>query len=379
MKQFLLKFGHALVGGLCLLSGTVQAAGLTADTITIGQSAGFTGTLATKVKELNQGAQAYFDAVNAAGGVYGRRIVLKSLDDGNDPKRTAENTQKLIDADVFSLFLYHATPNTEAAVPIFTAAKVPLVATSSAAQSMRVPVKRYLFPVIASYHAQMDKMVELLNSLGIQKIAIVHSDDTFGKDGLDGAMLALKRFGLEPYLVASFPRGTLNVDPVVSAIDQKQPQAVLLVSAANAGAEIIKRVKALGNTPFFMGLSNMGTQAFVNGVGQAGRGTGIAQIGPDPWAQNTPLSREYTKTMKKIAPDAIVSYTSLEGYIGAKVLVEGLRRAGPQPTREKFVQALESMGKFDLGGLTVSYSPEEHTGSRFVELTVIDERGRFLF
>jgi branched-chain amino acid transport system substrate-binding protein len=380
METALLRLARA---GLTFatIAGFAPAAfafGVTDNTILLGQSAAFSGAVAPQVKELTAGAQAYFDQVNRNGGIHGRKVMLESLDDGFDPKRAAENTRKLIEEKkVFSLFLYRATPTTEAAMPIFTRAKVPLVAPSTGAQSMYTPVNPYLFPVRPSYHAETAKIIEQLGAMGLKRIAIFHVDDSFGKDGLLGYQTAMKKIGMEPVAVASYPRGTVKVEDAVRTVADANPHAVVMVSAANAGAAFIKQMRKRGAGPQFVLLSNVSSQAFIKDLGEDGRGVAVSQVSPYPFTATTPLVKQFHDAMKEHGK-AEVSYSSLEGYIAARVMVEGLKRAGRQLTREKFIGAMESMREFDLGGVKASYSPTDRSGTNFVELTIISKNGRFM-
>lgn len=379
MKTAIIRLARAsLLGTTVFAILHAHAYSVGDSTILLGQSAAFSGAVAPQVKELTAGAQAYFDQVNRAGGIHGRKVILESLDDGFDPKRAAENTKKLIDEKkVFSLFLYRATPTTEAAMPIFTQAKVPLVAPSTGAQSMYTPVNHYLFPVRPSYHAETDKIIEQLNAMGLKRVAIFHADDSFGKDGLSGYQAAMKRHGLTPVAVASYPRGTVKVEAAVQAIAAAKPQTIVMVSAANAGSAFIKQTRALGPGPQFVLLSNVSSQAFIKDLGEAGRGVVVSQVGPYPFTASSPLIKEFHAAMKQHGK-AELSYSSLEGFIAAKVMVEGLRRAGRQLTREKFIDAMESLQSYDLGGVRANYSPTDRTGTTFVELTIIGKNGRFV-
>lgn len=352
--------------------------GVSPDKILIGQSAGFTGAAAPQIKDLTGGALAYFALVNSQGGIHGRQIVLESMDDAIDPKLTVENTHKLItQKQVFALFLYRGTPNIEAVLPIIEQEKVPLVGPSSGAQSMYAPVKRYLFPIRASYQVDAEKIIEHLTTIGIKKIAVFHEDGPFGKDVLVGLETAAKRRGLVLAAVAAYPRGTTNVDPAVAVIAQADPAGVVVVGAANASAAFIKKIKALGKNPQFMALSNVSSAAFAADLGDAGRGVAVTAATPYPYAPITPIAKEYKQALKD-RPGSTPSYLSMEGYVAAKVLVEGLRRAGPAPTREKFVTALETLRHFDLGGMEVNYGPSERTGSNFIEITAIGSDGKFI-
>src|SRR5260221_7413368 len=217
--------------------------GITADRIIIGQSAGFTGSVAATVKELTAGAQAYFDHVNAKGGVHGRKIVLESMDDGFDPKKSPEVFKKLIEEkNVFAMFLSRGTPTNEAAYPVLEAAKVPLVGPSTGAMSMYNPPRKYLFPVRASYHSETFKIVPQLLNMGINRIALLYLDDSVGKDGLAGVQQAMKEANLTAVAVASHPRGG-KVDEAVAAVAKIEPQAVVMITPADGGVAVVKAIK----------------------------------------------------------------------------------------------------------------------------------------
>lgn len=352
--------------------------GVTADKIIIGQSAGLSGAAAPQIKDLTAGAVAYFSVVNSQGGLYGRKIVLESLDDAIDPKRTVENTNRLVsEKNAFALFLYRGTPNVEAVLPIIEREKIPLIGPSSGAQTMYVPLKKYLFPVRPSYHIEAARIVEYMAALGMKRIAVFHEDASFGEDVLAGVQKAAKQRNLTLTAIAAYPRGTANVDSAVAAVSKTNPQGVILAGAANACAAFIKKMKEAGQSPQFMALSNVGSAAFTKDLGEAGRGVGVTAITPYPYSAITAIAKEYKRAIKD-QPDTTPSYLSMEGYMAAKVLVEGLRRAGPSPTREKLVASLETLQHFDLGGVDVTYGPSERIGSTFVDFTVVGREGKFL-
>jgi branched-chain amino acid transport system substrate-binding protein len=352
--------------------------GVTASTIVIGQSAGFTGSVAGTVKELTAGALAYFDWVNAKGGVHGRKIVLESMDDGFDPKKSPEVFRKLIEEkNVFAMFLSRGTPTNEAAYPVLEKAKVPLIGPSTGAQSMYNPPRKYLFPVRASYHSETFKMVPQLVNMGITRIALMYVEDSFGKDGLAGVQQAMKEANLTPVAIGTHARGTIKVEAAVATIAKAEPQAIIMVTVLDAGVEFVKQMRRTGRNPVFLTLSNNSSNAFIRNLGNDGWGVAVSQVSPYPFSRTAPITREFhdvIKGRKDVAP----SYASMEGFISAKVLVEGLKRAGKQPTREKLVSALESLNRFDLGGIDVTYGPDSRIGVNFIDITIISKTGTFV-
>ena len=352
--------------------------GITADSIIIGQVAGFTGSVAGTVKELTAGAKVYFDHVNAKGGVHGRKIVLESADDGFDPKKSPEAFKKLIEEkNVFAMFLSRGTPTNEAAYPVLEAAKVPLIGPSTGAMSMYDPPRRYMFPVRASYHSETFKIVPQLINMGINRIALLYVDDSFGKDALAGVQQALKDNKLTAVAVASHARGSVNLGEAVMTIGKTDPQAVIMLTVADAGVAFVKQMKASGRNPTFLTLSNNSSNTFIKNLGDDGWGVAVSQVSPYPFSGTAPITKEFLDLVKGKA-DVSPSYSSMEGFIAAKVLVEGLRRAGKQPTREKLIAGLESMKAFDLGGLDVTYGPNLRTGTTYIDITIISKSGRFV-
>ena len=349
--------------------------GVTADTIFIGQSAALSGPAEQLGKEMKAGAEAYFDLVNKAGGINGRKIKLVSLDDGYEPEKAAANTRKLISENkVLALFGYVGTPTSNAALPIFTEAKIPFIGAFTGAQSLRDPFNRYIFNVRASYFDETEEIVGHLLQQGINKIAVFYQNDAYGKAGLAGVERAMKKRKLEIVTTATVERNTIDVAAAVATISKSKTDAVIMISAYKSCAAFIKALKFAGGLQQFWNVSFVGSKALSNELGDEGRGVQISQVVPFPWSDSIPIVREYQKL---IGGRESYSFTSLEGFIAAKVLVAGLKRAGKNLTRETLVDGLASMGKVDLGGFTVHYTPTNHNGSNFVDLTIIARGGTF--
>ena len=352
--------------------------GITAGTIVIGQSAGFSGSVAEDVKQATAGAQLYFDMVNKRGGIFGRKIVLESLDDGFEPKRTLENTRKLLnEKNAFALFLYRGTPTTESIIPLISEAGVPLIAPVSGASSLHEPMHRYVFNVRARYRDEVGTAVYQLSGMGLQRYAVFVSNDSFGMDALEGLKQAIKKHNLPEPVIANYERNTVAVDGAVKKILDAKPQAVLMFCTAKACSAFIQEYRKAGGTQQLITLSNVSSQVFLQGLGKDARGLGMTQVFPNPRNSTALISKEFLTAIKNRS-ELSDSYPTLEGFISAKVLVEGLRRAGAKPTRDGLVSALEGMGGFDLGGMSLKYGPASRDGSNFIELTVIGGDGQVL-
>jgi branched-chain amino acid transport system substrate-binding protein len=352
--------------------------GVTATTILIGQSAAFSGPASELGTEMRAGAMAYFQQVNASGGVHGRKIELRSLDDGYEGDRAAANTKKLIDDGVFLLFGYVGTPTSNASKPIFTAAHVPFVGPFTGAESLRNPLNRYIFNIRASYYDETEKIVGQLVGQTLDKIAVFYQNDDYGKAGLAGVERAMQKRGMKIVATGTVERNTTDVAAAVKAIGKLEPQGVVMISAYKSCAAFLKAMRAAGYNPQFMNVSFVGSKALAHEAGPAGRGVGISQVVPFPWNLSARVVKDYQQLLEASTGKQEYSFTSLEGFISAKVLVEGLRRTGPELTREKFIGTMEQIRDFDVGGFTVSFTPTDHSGSRFVELTVIGKDERFL-
>ncbi|HKE42078.1 MAG TPA: ABC transporter substrate-binding protein [Casimicrobiaceae bacterium] len=377
MKTVIQRLG---VLGLVAWAIAASAAdpGVTSTSILIGESAAFSGPASELGTEMRAGAMAYFNAINKAGGVNGRKIELKSLDDGYEPDRAAANTKKLIDDGVFLLFGYVGTPTSNASKPIFTAAKVPFVGPFTGAESLRTPLNRYILNIRASYFDETDKIVGQMTGQTLDKIAVFYQNDDYGKAGLAGVQRAMEKRNLKIVATGTVERNTTDVAAAVASISKAEPQAVVMISAYKSCAAFIKAMRAAGYNPQFMNVSFVGSRALAHETGPAGRGVGITQVVPFPWNLSTPIVKEYQQLLEASTGKQEYSFTSLEGFIAAKVLVEGLRRTGNDLTREKFIAAMETMRDVDFGGFYVTFTPTNHNGSKFVELTVIGKDEKFL-
>jgi ABC-type branched-subunit amino acid transport system substrate-binding protein len=352
--------------------------GVTPTTIIIGESAAFSGPAQALGIEMRAGALAYFQAINAQGGVNGRRIELRTLDDGYEPDRAAANTRKFIDDGVFLLFGYVGTPTSNASKPIFTAARVPFVGPFTGAESLRNPLNRYIFNIRASYFDETEKIVGQLVGQTLDRIAVFYQNDDYGKAGLLGAERAIERRNLKIVATGTVERNTTDVAAAVAAIGKSDAQGVVMISAYKSCAAFIKAMRAAGHNPQFMNVSFVGSKALAAEAGPAGRGVGVTQVVPFPWNIATPVVKEYQQLYTASTKKDDFSFSSLEGFIAAKVLVEGLRRTGADLTRERSITAMENMRDVDFGGFPITFTPTNHSGSKFVELTVIGKDERYL-
>jgi ABC-type branched-subunit amino acid transport system substrate-binding protein len=327
---------------------------------------------------MNLGTKAYFDYINAQGGVHGRKIELRTRDDKYEATLCVEATKKFIEEDkVFALVSYVGTPTTGAAMPIITEAKVPLVGPFTGAELLRTPVNRYVFNVRASYYDETEKIVEQLVSTGNHKIAVFYQDDAYGQAGLKGVDIAMAKRNLKITALGKVERNTIKVEQAVKTIHATQPDGVIMISAYTSIAEFVRQMKQTGSTTQFHNVSFVGSKALADTLKDEGYGVAISQVVPFPWSPSVQIVKEYEQVLTK-AGITDFNFSSLEGYIVGKVMVEGLRRAGKDLTREKLIAALEGMNNVDLGDFIVGFSPTNHSGSKYVDLTMIGRGGRFI-
>ena len=362
----------------CVLAALLLGATSLQAQILIGQTAGFTGAVAAGVKETSDGAKLYINAVNAKGGVNGQKIELLVLDDKFEPKLAAENARILIEEKkVVAMFLTRGTPHTEAILPIIDKNAVPLIGPSTGAMVLHQPVKKYVFNVRATYQREAEKAVMHLGSLGIKRIALVHTDDSFGVDGATGAQKGLAAVNLVAVVTEKFDRSKPDFSKIVPKIVAADTQAVIMIASGSAVVSGLTALRAAGSGAQLVTLSNNASGGFVKSLGERGPGVVVTQVFPNERAINYGFIKEAQDLLKDSKDAIILSPAMLEGYAAAKVLVEALKRSGPSPTRGKIQSSLENMKRFDMGGLEINFSTTDHTGLDFADLSIISTEGKF--
>jgi branched-chain amino acid transport system substrate-binding protein len=376
-RQLLWGALAGLAGGTVSSSARAET-GVTERQVLVGEFAAFSGPAAQLGERLKVGIEACFNSVNARGGVNGRQLKLVSRDDGYEPDKAKVAVKQLIDEDkVFALIGSVGTPTGIAAVPILTQAKVPLVGMFTGAEALRVPFNREVFHVRGSYYDETERMVQHLTSLGLKKIAVFYQDDAYGKAGLEGVQRALAKRQLKPVAIAPVQRNTVNVQKALDTLLPPQPDGIVQISAYKTCAAFIKQARAKGYGGQFFNVSFVGSKALADELGDTGAGVVITQVVPFPFSTSIPIVREYQQVMTA-AGQKEVDFSSLEGYITARIFVEGLKRAGRNPTRDSLIAGLETIRDWDMGGFTIGYGPQDHIGSSFVEVTTIGRDGRFI-
>jgi ABC-type branched-subunit amino acid transport system substrate-binding protein len=365
------------VAGASLLAAAGIGRAQQSGKIILGQSAALTGAAAQLGIQFQQGAKLWFDQFNAQGGVGGRLIEVRTLDDGYETDRCVANTRKFLEEDVFAMFGYIGTPTSQAALPLVNKAQVPFIAPFTGAKILRDPGQRNVFHLRASYNDEIDVIVKQLTNLGLKKIGVFYQNDAYGQSGLEGVTQSLAARELKPVAQATVERNSTNVDAAVKTLLAAAPDAIIQVSVYKSCAAFIRSARKAGYGGTFYNLSGVGTQALIDELGKEATGVVVTQVVPSPYSSTRPIAREFAEAVKKTNGAMQSNFSSMEGYLAAKLVTEGLKRAGGKAaTREGLIAGIESIGRQSFGGFDVHVSPTLHVASQFVELSMLTGDGR---
>jgi branched-chain amino acid transport system substrate-binding protein len=379
--------GHAKVSqgsinrrtALASLAASVVAPGLAlaqgAD-ILIGQSAPLSGGMAPTMTGVLAGQQLAFDEVNKRGGLNGRPVKLVILDDGFDPKRSLENARALVEQNqAIALFGFVGTAQTAAVLPYIVEKRVPLISVYSGSPALRVKPNPYFFTTQASYADELIKMTRNLMAAAQSRIAVVYQNNDFGKLLAPLAEKIIAAEGATVVASKALDAGGADAVAVSQSLLEAKPQGIIMLVAGPAVVAFVKANKVTAGVPIYTLSLSVGT-AILKALGDDARGMAISRATPYPWHPVLPLTRNFNQLMERAGKP--VDYDHFVGYINGRIIIEGLRKAGKNPTAESLTQAMEKLGKLDLGGFVWNYSPQNHHGSNFVEISVVGPRGNFI-
>ena len=353
--------------------------GVFPDRLVLGQSAGLSGPLAGAAQACAQGARAYFDAVNAHGGVHGRKIEMRVHDDGYDAQAAAANTRRLIHDDkVFALFGHVGWPGVSAALPVVTQGRLPFLFPCSGAPSLYDGFNRHVFTLRASYTREYRYLLRMFSRMGVKRLALIYQNNVFGKRLFDEVNKEAEARSLSVF-PGAIDAGS-NFPALLRRTLAQGPDAVLLVNGDPLlNVAVVRGLQESGYHGRYFGASMTGQRTFIEQLGEFARGVVIAQIVPSPWQVSIPLVADYRKLMVAQGVSEF-SFGSMEGFIGARIVVEGLRRAGRHLTRERLIEALESINEhnFEHRGFPVNFSATNHQGADFVDTAMISSGTLFL-
>jgi len=347
----------------------------------IGQSSPQTGVLAASSAETTSGTRLYFSRLNARGGVHGRPVELVSLDDGQDAKRAAANTQALLDQGVHALAMYRTTPTIEASLPLARKAGIAFIGNQVGPSLLYEAGLSNVFNTRASYHDEVARAVKFFSQLGVDRVAVLAASDAFGKDVMAGLQQATAQMKVSLVAQASLDNRVADVSAQLEQIRAANPQIVLLIANGKAASEFVKRARASDFAPTFVALSNNSSATFVKDLERYAEGVVVTQVLPTPYSGRVRVVSEFREALAQGSGAAVpvLSHATLQGYVNGKFIHEAIRRAGPDADRARIVQALNGAGRIDLGDFALSYSSDSRQGSRLAELTVIGRDGRFMY
>ena len=353
--------------------------GVTKDRIVFGQVAALEGPAQALGQGMRQGLLAAFAEVNRAGGVAGRKLELKSADDGYEPQKTIDAMKKMLGEEkVFAIVGAVGTPTSNAGQPIATEAKVPFIGPFTGAEFLRNPYNRYVVNIRTSYFQETEALIEhLTKDLGITKIAILYQDDTFGLAGLDGVKLSMAKRNMSLVASGMFRRNTTAVKSALLEIMKANPEAVVTVGPYKPVAEFIKLARQAKMDAIFVAISFVGSDALAQEMGDKGAGVIVSQVVPFPGDKSFPVVASYQTALAALDPGAKPGFVSLEGYLVGRLVIEALKRVPGEPTREALLDAITYTGSFDLDGMELTYGPENNQGTNEVFFTVLQADGSF--
>ena len=374
------RFPTALMAaGLLAALPAFADQGITPDQVGFAQVAALEGPAAALGLGMQAGIQAAFEEANRAGGVHGRTIALTSVDDGYEPDKSLSAVREVIAGDAHIGFIGPVgTPTSKATQPVATDSGMPFIGPFTGAGFLRNPDLKNVVNVRQTYDAETQAWIDhLVDDLGLSRIAILYQDDGFGRVGLSGVTKAMDARGMSLVAEGTYTRNTVAVKSALLQIRKADPEAVVMVGAYKPIAEFIKLSKKMKMDPVFMTISFVGSRALANELGPDGEGVIISQVVPFPWDVSMPIVAEYQAALHAVSPDAVPDFVSLEGYLTGRVALHALEAAGPDLTRESYLEALGNLGTIEFGGLTLSYGPDDNQGSDAVFLTQISTDGGF--
>ncbi len=358
-------------------AATKGDSGIFDDRIRFGQSAAFSGPAQQLGNEMRLGIEAAFQEVNKRGGVHGRRLELKTLDDSYETEAAFNNTRRLIRAErVFALIGGVGTPTARASVPVATAAGVPFIAPFTGAEFLRSPDLKNVLNLRASYYQETEEIVaRLTGDLGIKRVAVLYQNDSYGASGLAGMQLALKRRGLAPVATGYYRRNTSAVKFALLNIAAAKPEALVMIGAYAPVAKTISLARTDADLVFAT-VSFVGSKALSKALGPDGAGVYVTQVVPMPEDASIPVVAAYHAALAARDAKAVPGFVSLEGYLAGRLAISALEACGRKVSRNCFLNLVRDAKAIDINGFRLKYGPGDNQGSDAVLLTVIGKDGK---
>lgn len=372
--------GLAALGLLCAPLSRAQAPGVSEDRVLFGQSAAFTGPTADLGNGIRIGIRAAFHEANGRGGVHGRKLELKSIDDAYEPEKAIVNTRELIEDPedpVFALIGAVGTPTSRSAAPVAAEAGVPYVAPFTGAEVLRGTNWEHVVNLRASYNQETETIVNyLIYTLGITRIAVLHQEDSYGNAGLYGVQQALANLQMPLFGTSSYTRNTTAVKTALLDLRETGADAVIMVGAYKPVAATVLWSRRIGFKPVFITISFSGGYALARELGAEGEGVYVTQVVPFPTSEARIVTK-YRRALRAQSRSAKPGFVSLEGYLAGRLAIVGLERAGRDLTRAGFLDSLLRSDPIDLDGFPLKFGPGDNQGSDAIFLTMIQADGSY--
>lgn len=376
------RFLAILMALLTVTSLSVQAvdAGVTDTEIRIGASVVLTGPLGPQTAAYGEGARLVFESINTNGGINGRKIVYTQMDDGFDVAKSVENTKKLIQDDkVFMLFQPTGTAHTTAMLPLATESKTIVFGPVTGASSLRETPNRHLFHVRAGYSDEAQRIVQQLRQIGTTKVAIFYQDDGFGKTLLAEVKRAADALKVSVLVEVKVDPKAPDFKTAAAEIEKANPQAIIMGTGGSTFTNLVKAIHTTSLRATVYGFSVANVDTLSKELGAQARGIVLAQIMPSVRSTNEPIVAEYLSLLSKKDDKAGPSSAQFEGFMHAKLLLHGIKAAGPKLSTESFIKGMEGLGEVRYGKFVARYTPQTHNGSNYVELAIVDSAGRLRY
>lgn len=363
------------LAALAILLGSL-AAHAQPKPLVIGQTYVQTGPLASLSTDPLIGIKAMVAATNDAGGINGRPLELRQLDDAYDPAKAGENVKKLVADGAIGILMPIGTSSSIGALKAANELKVPMVAPYTGAGPV-VKFSEYGFPVRISFDEEYGRIINHLFTLGITRIAFAHNDNPGATSAMESTRGFIEQRGAKMVGSVAIKNDGSDAEAQAVALAKLKPVAVVLSATNAVTGKFIKAYRASGAEASFYSFSFLNGQQLFKSIGNDAVGVVVSQVVPYPWNSTMPVIAEYQAAMKKIGVNEF-SYGSLEGYVATKVMVEGLKRAGSNPTPEALKKSLEGFKSLNLGGIFVRYAPSDHQGLTFSELSMLKKDGGYI-
>ncbi|RAP39996.1 hypothetical protein BYZ73_17575 [Rhodovulum viride] len=340
------------------------AGGFDRDSVRFAQLATTEGPSGDLGAAIRDGLLAAFDEVNRAGGVRGRKLLLDTFDDRYEPGRSIIHARDVAEGDAHAAFVGQVgTATLKAVLPVANRSGMPMIAPVTGADFARADTAGRVLTLRPSHDQETEAAVaELVDRMGLKRIAVFYQDDYYGVAGRDAVARALARRDLGILAEGRYTRNTVAVKVAALMLADATPDAVILVASAVPAARLMKVAGDLGLSTRYLALSTVDPVTLAAEAGAAAKDTLFSEVVPAPFDEDLPVAADYRAALAAVLPEAKPGFASFEGYLSGRLAIEALREAGADPTRDRLAEALDRLGDIDLGGLVLRFGPGDRQG-----------------